>query len=304
MEALEKKQATNDIKTNILAHDKDGNPIYIRIRLNDECKNGHQDFAITADIYEKDKPKIDRYCLGGGCMHEEIVKARPDLKIFIDLHLCDYKGIPIHCVSNGFYHLIEGFNNTKPGNPAFISKYCEYYRITADQFNELSKSKNEIQFAILLKSLGILKQWEKQASNAIELLENLTNTTFIVDSKRTQYIEPTEEEIKKEEERVKNGYYTIEAEQAREEARRDKIIQKLKAEADKEIKKAKTEYEVKKQVLIIGGEKALNNCIFYNHTNTLAFNWRGYESISEELINKIKESIVLPKSVTIEDKKK
>ena len=74
-------------------------------------------------------------------------------------------------------------------------------------------------------------------------------------------------------------------------------------ERDKEIAKATEEFEVKKQVLLIGGEKALNNCIYYNHSRTLSFNWRGYDRISEELYNKIAADINLPEGVKIENKK-
>ena len=42
---------------------------------------------------------------------------------------------------------------------------------------------------------------------------------------------------------------------------------------------------------MIGGEKALDNCIFYNHSQTLAFNFRSYDNISTELIDKIKQNI-------------
>ncbi len=294
--------ATNDIRHTILAHDPDGNRITIKIRLSDECKNGHQDFSITGDIYEKGKPKTDRYFISGGCIHEDILQARPDLKIFIDLHLCDYKGVPMHAVANGFYHLRQGFNNTKPGSPEFMTEYCEYYRITTAQFRELNNCHNQLQFAVLLDKLGILAQWEKQANEAIKLLEEMTGKIFLVDSKKSQYYPPTLEELKEEEEKQANGYYTPEAAQQREEAKRQGILDKLAAKRDKDIETAVTEFEVKKQVLIIGGEAALNNCIYYTHSKTLSFNWRGYDKISDQLIDKITASIQLPEGVTLENK--
>jgi len=296
--------ATNDLRHSILAHDKKGNHIYIKIRLNDECKNGHQDFAITCDIYEKGKPKADKYFLMGGCCHEEIVAARPDLKIFVDLHLCDYSGIPMYPASNGFYHLTNGFNNTKPDAPNFKGEYCEYYRITPEQFDALAQSKNKTQFGLRLQNLNILQQWKKQADEAIELLQNMTGKVFLIDSKRTQFDGITLEEIQEEEERQKSGYYTPEAAQQREEAKRQSILDKLAAERYKEIGKATEEFEVKKQVLLIGGEVALNNCIYYNHSRQLAFNWRGYDRISSELIAKITAEIILPEGVTISTKEK
>lgn len=78
---------TNSLTHTIYTKSKDGDNLIIKIRLNDECKNGHQDFAITGDIYQKDKPKIDKYHLSGGCIHDEILAARPDLKY---LSICIY----------------------------------------------------------------------------------------------------------------------------------------------------------------------------------------------------------------------
>lgn len=273
--------------------------IYVSIRLNDECKNGHQDFSITGDIYVAGKPKADKYHIAGGCIHEEIEKHFPEFASFVKLHLCDYAGIPMYAVENGFYHLRNGFNNTKPENKSFKNEFCEYYRITSKQFDVLNTSRNQLQYALNIQNLGIIEQWKAEADKAIEYLEQLTGESFLVDSKRTQFNAPTDEQIKEEHEKQKNGYYTPEAEAKREAEKAIGIIEKLAAKRDKEINKATTEFEVKKQVLLIGGEKALDNCIFYNHTNTLSFNWRSYDMISEELINKIKSEIVLPEGVTI-----
>jgi hypothetical protein len=164
--------------------------IYVTIRLNDECKNGHQDFAITGGIYEAEEPKIDRYYISGGCIHEEIIKHFPEFKMFIDLHLCDYSGVPMHPVANGFYHMVEGFNKTKPNNASFKAEYCDYYRITPKQFETLKQAHTKTQFGMLLIELGILKQWEAEATKAIAELERLTETKFINDSKRSQFIAP------------------------------------------------------------------------------------------------------------------
>jgi len=44
-----------------------------------------------------------------GCCHEEIVKAFPKLKKFINLHLNDCEtGLPMHCYSNALFHLVNG----------------------------------------------------------------------------------------------------------------------------------------------------------------------------------------------------
>jgi hypothetical protein len=274
----------------------------IKIRLNDECKNGHQDFAITADIYEKGKPKIDKYCIMGGCCHDEILAAKPDLQIFVDLHLCDYKGIPVQAVENGFYHLREGFNDIKPDSPKFKSAFIRYYRMTEPQFDILNTSANKLQYAIHLKELGILAQWEMQANEAIKQLEEMTGQKFLNTSQRTQYHAPTPEQLKEEEEKQKSGYYSHAAIELRRKAAEDKIMFDLLEEKRSKINKIETEYAIKAQVLTTGGKKALDNCIYYDHTKQLAFNWRSYDCISNELIAKIIAEIKLPEGVTIENK--
>lgn len=296
--------ASNDLRYAINTHDADGNTMRIEIRLNDECKNGHQDFAITADIWEKGKPKTDKYWIMGGGCHDEILKVRPDLKIFVDLHLCDYKGTPMHAVENGFYFLHEGFNEVKPDSPEFKAKFCQYYRVWGWQFDRLSEAENKTQYALLLKDLNILDQWENDANEAIRILEEMTGTKFIVDSKRTQYNAPTPEQIEEEKQKQASGYYTIEQKERRNKAAEDKLLEDLELEQMKKLQEINEEYAIKKQVLMIGGKKALANCIYYTHTRQLAFNWRGHENISDELINKIIAEIKLPEGTTIENKKK
>lgn len=304
---------TNDLRHTIQTTFK-GNPVIIQIRLNDECKNGHQDFSITGTTYrpfEKGDRKDGDWKVfngknytfdSGGCIHETILKARPDLKIFVNLHLCDYEGIPMHAVENGFYHLTNGFNNVKPEQAEFKTKFCEYYRITGNQFNAIKTAKNKLQYALMLQSLGILKQWKEEATAAIDYLESLTGKIFVVDSKRTQFNAPTPEEITAEKEKENAGYYTPEAEQQREQAKQAGFLAELEADRDKIINKAIEEFEVKKQVLLIGGKKALDNCIYYNHSRTLSFNWRGYDRLSTEAYNKIAAEITLPEGVQIENK--
>lgn len=235
MNNITQQPATNDLRHTISTKDADGNPMTIKIRLNDECKNGHQDFAITGDIYQKGKPRIDKYFISVGCIHDEILKSAPELQLFVSLHLCDYKGIPMH---------------------------------------------------------------------AIRTLEEMTGKKFIVDSKRTQYNAPTREQIEEEKQKQASGYYTPEAKEQRANEEILKIEAKIDAEWENKVNEISIEYSLKKRVLHIGGKEALNNCIYHNHTKTLAFNWKGYDRISIELFNKIANEIILPEGVTIKNDNK
>lgn len=257
----------------------------IKIKLADECKNGHQDFSITATIWEVGKSRSDRNMISGGCCHDEILKLRPDLKIFVNLHLCDYTGVPMYAVENGFYHLTNGFNNTPIDSPKFKADFCEYYRISSLQFDALAQSENKLRYALNLQSLGILDQWKTEADRAIKILEEMTSFTFLIDSVKKQYTAPTAQEIAEEDAKQEQGYYLPEniiarKNQAIEDAKQLEYT-KIATYRDKEINKANLEYDVKRAVLDAGFP--IDNFIFYNHKNEGCFNWRDSDKkISKE----------------------
>ena len=267
--------------------------IIVSITLNDECKNGHQDFSITASIFKAGKRNDNAYLSGGSC-HSDILEFFPEFKIFVDLHLADYSGVPIYAVENGFYHLRSGFNNTKTTDSNFKKEFCEYYRITGIQFDKINQSENKLEFAILLKETGILQGWNLEGLKGIKLLEKLTGNTFVCDSKKTQYTPPKEEEIKQFTKNVDSGFYSLEnkrerAKQKRRE-RKLKVINDLKNDYLKTEAKAREEKEVKMFVLShiekLHSKKrnkfsldfTFDNFIYYEHKKEVSFNWLGYKN--------------------------
>lgn len=70
--------------------------IRAHIRFDDSCGNGHNSFGIVADIYERGKWEA------GGCQHEAIAAAFPELAPFIRWHLCSSDG-PMHYIANTTY---------------------------------------------------------------------------------------------------------------------------------------------------------------------------------------------------------
>lgn len=254
--------------------------ICVSIRLNDECKNGHQDFSITGDIWEANKPKIDKYYLGGGCCHDDILELFPEFKIFVDLHLCDYTGAPMYAIENGLYHMKDKQTAMK------------YLRISEKQYNKLNITTDKLYFGYLLHDLGIVKQWNEEAKKAIKLLETLTNKTFVIDSKRTQ-INYTKEDNKIVLERIKAGYYNPETIQQRETEKQEqetaKLLEGFKQDRDKAISKAQNEYNVKMFVYTSGYKG--DNFIYYTHSNSLVFNWLTYkDKIKGEQFHEIIEN--------------
>ena len=61
---MKNTDTTNDLRftvTKTVQSKHDGLiDIIVKIRLNDECRNGHEGFAITANLYKANKPKTCR----------------------------------------------------------------------------------------------------------------------------------------------------------------------------------------------------------------------------------------------------
>ncbi len=84
----------------------DGARIAVEMRFDDECGNGHNTFAITADIYrvvKYNKQGNRRQDLGGGCCHEDIARIFPELAELIQWHLWSTDG-GMHYAANAAFH--------------------------------------------------------------------------------------------------------------------------------------------------------------------------------------------------------
>ena len=195
----------------------------VDIRLNDGCHNGHQDFAITADIYGK----FGRW-EAGGCLHEEILKHFPEFKIFVDLHLSTFQGVPMYAISNGFYHLKNSDKKV----------LIEYLRIDKKEIKLFKNCEDKLHFKYLINKIDLPKRWLKQANNAIKQLERLTKKTFLADSTKFDEIYLDDEEKKLIEKRLKENYYS-----------KSNLLkrknEKIKFDKERKIKEIKASFERK-----------------------------------------------------------
>lgn len=261
---------TNNLKFNESVNNNRVNA-KVEIRLNDECKNGHQDFSITATFWEVGKVRNDRNMICGGCCHDEILKHFPQFKQFVNLHLSDCCGVPMYAVENGFYHMREGFNDKTKDHK---TEFCKYYRITPLQYDELKKAKSAAYYGFILVQLGILTQWKHEADEAIKTLEELTGNEFLNDSVKSQ-ISLTDEDLQAIQKQVNEGFYTDEAIEQREVKKaidkKAELLDKLKANFEAKSLELLQDYEIDK----IGVNLFLttSNIIFYKHTNTIELNW-------------------------------
>lgn len=71
--------------------------ITVSARFNDECRNGHDTFAITGEILNNQGEEV-----AGGCIHDEITEHFPELAGVIKWHLCSTDG-PLHYLANTLY---------------------------------------------------------------------------------------------------------------------------------------------------------------------------------------------------------
>lgn len=104
--------------------------ITVCLRFDDECRNGHETFAITADISDNGREYM------GGCCHDEIALRFPELAHLIKWHLVSTDG-PMHYLANTMYYADEHgpdrafvyFQDTDPlgigGGKERLLSYCD-----------------------------------------------------------------------------------------------------------------------------------------------------------------------------------
>ncbi len=294
---------TTALRHNITKTINDGkHTLTARISLDDDCNNGHQDFHLTGEIYEAGKPRIDRYMVTYGAIGDTVAEHCPELAIFNRLHLCDYAGVPMHAVSNMYFHLHNKLNQGHAvDSEEHKTQYCEYYRILPTEFEALRMAENEIQFAMIFRDLPIVSRWKAEAETAIALLEQLTGKKFENNSTRSQLRLPSDAVIQAELDKITSGYYSEESRQARKEAKRQAQRAHIVAEADKKKAKIDLELAVKLAIFDCGVPDAKDNAIFYSHTNKVKLNWRNYgQPLSEAEVAKVRELCKLPDGVTFE----
>lgn len=151
-------------KTNQIA--KDGRQFIIEVSLSSKSSKPY--FSITGSIYKKGKPRTEKYLETSGAIGHHIAQEFPEYQIFEDLHLSNYKGEPMYCIDNGFYHI----KNSKP------SVVKEYLRLHDDELAEVLKALNKLHLSKILFDLGVPERWLNEAREGIALLEELTEETF------------------------------------------------------------------------------------------------------------------------------
>ncbi len=276
------------------------------IRLDDKCKNGHNDFAITGTIWRGTQCTDGATIVSGAC-GDKLALLMPELDIFERLHLSDVMGVPMHAMANGFYFLKNGGNNNKSPKDTTM----EQMRITESEFLKVSIAEDEKHFQYLMEEMEIPKRWKLEAEKAISILEEWTGNIFEDNSARLHYKPLTAKERSDFKSKLDSGYYSPEqlADRAAKKYSEKifKLIQDLTDRRDKEILKANIEFNIQMEVLRCG--LPLDNFIYYNHTNEGVFNWHtspyNPEVTAEQFAAfiKIVDYSTLPKGIKFKNKK-
>lgn len=276
--------------------DKNGNQWKIEISLDDDCKNGHQDFSLTGTCWERGKSCTDRNMLFSCACGDEIIKLFPEYEIFERLHICDFNGSPMYPVENGMYHAKRNGKET-------LQRYLRLTELEAETL--MMYLEEEIAFRFHLENMGVVARWKEEANEAIQKLEELTGNEFDNVSTKSHYTPLTEEEHKEYKEKQLQGYFDADKIQKRKEQKiqdkKIKKIEKLKLAAKTEIDAINTELNIKLAILDAGF--SIDNFIYYKHKNEGKFNWLDYQDkLNKEdldnLLAKIDKS-KLPENINI-----
>lgn len=109
----------------------------------------------------------------GGCIHKTILKHYPNFKVFVDLHLSDLKGIPMHFVANGFYFITE-FLKRNDYSLEIIQNHFRIDRNEAKKLCRLVANEGKI-YAKKYVLDNYVKRYNLEAKNALKELKILIN---------------------------------------------------------------------------------------------------------------------------------
>lgn len=291
---MKTEQTTNTLKHSIAVIRGDEKTV-IKIELDDDCRNGHEDFSLTCDIYEKRKNGlwVDS---GGGCAHDHILKLRPDLALFAMLHLCDFNGLPMHCAANALYWFagIDPAKTTEEyhggsGSGAKSPEECrsifaEYIHASPEQVAEIIRRepRTELELRAVLEDMGFLNQWKAEAAAAIATLEQWTGQKFAPANPVSRWKAVTAEERAEIEHRKASGYYEPAQVAARDAAAAAAARAAKIKDIDDDLAAAVEKLNRNAQVARYMASRYFprpQNFIYYDHTNTISFNWSSTEKL-------------------------
>lgn len=292
--------------------------VTIEASLNDDCKNGYEDFGLTYSLWEERFGRKDG--VGGGCAagSDNAIVRKAIRKFGLEpverVHLCDMNGAPMYPTANAIYHA---------KNSGF-EVFRNYLRLTDEEAKQAFYIDDEFGLYVWLLDNGIIDRWKNEANEAIKAIINGRDIEFESTATKKQghwYFkhDVTEGAFRAQRDLIRDGYYTPERYgQHRENETLNACMKSLnnsmeclqrridEAEMDIKFKCALRDIicehvaEFKKPILLI------DNSIFYQHRNEIAFNWRNFsDKVNDEdyeLMKKYLEPFCKENNLTISKK--
>lgn len=154
---------------------KDGDKIQVNAYLHYLEGNDKPYFSVTGN--SKDS---------GGCMHEEILKAFPEMAPIIDLHLSNMDGVPSHGFANGLYWLKENeidalashLRITKEKALQMRNDYLVVVAIAKTDDSDDETKNGQLEGKVFFTDYfeAQIPRFNKEAEDAIELLKEWSET--------------------------------------------------------------------------------------------------------------------------------
>jgi len=118
-----------------------GGQMQVTIRWDDECSNGHNSFAITAEVWTSESRR--RHDVAAcGCLHDDIAKVFPEFAQLIKWHLMSEDG-PWGYINNTVYHAGDrDYNGRRKGEPSQFETWL--YESGAKMGHKISDVKRRI----------------------------------------------------------------------------------------------------------------------------------------------------------------
>jgi len=124
-------------------------------------------FSVTGTIYNYG------HDVGGGCIHDDILRLWPDLAPVVALHLSDDSGAPMHAVENALYWAgLTAYPEARDS-----AQLARHLRVSHDDAVSIvdycaddRNSREAMTFCVRMLRAG----WAREAAEAVELLDSLT----------------------------------------------------------------------------------------------------------------------------------
>jgi hypothetical protein len=130
-------------------------------------------FSVTGEIRDT-RLRRGGGIVAAGCLHNEIVKAWPDMQPIIALHLSDDHGMPMHALENGLYFLgLTAYPDAKS-----LETFARGWRIDLDEATRILAYVEEAGGSRAALNDCLLKQtdrWQHEADEARALLGEVVN---------------------------------------------------------------------------------------------------------------------------------